>query len=93
MVHKFGLSDGSHHQWLGVYVRYHQTFEVGLFTSCIKSKNIDSKDRSFVDTLYFKCHPPRPALAKGQSVTFLNTLDLQAKGKEPVLIGRSKAHI
>lgn len=48
----------------------------------------------FAETLYSKCHLPWTALAKGQGVTFLNTPDLQGKGKEEqVLIGRSKVHI
>lgn len=48
----------------------------------------------FVETLYFKCRLPWTAFAKGQDVTFLNTPDLQVKGKEErVLIGRSKVHI
>lgn len=63
-----------------------------LFASCEKVNKytlwIDP-----ADALCFKCHLRQTALAKGQFVTVLNTLVLQGKEREPVIIGKSKVHI
>ena len=38
-----------------------------------KRKSLFSKDGFSEDVLFFKCHSPQTAFAKGQSVTFLST--------------------